>query len=61
MTTTQGVATALGYCEDCHVGSIVPDNPPVGVNEGVRGCALDQNNAEALWKKKSEELVGESF
>jgi NAD(P)-dependent dehydrogenase (short-subunit alcohol dehydrogenase family) len=48
------------YCEDCHVGAIVPDNLPVGINEGVRGYALDPNNAEALWKK-SEELVGESF
>jgi len=28
--------------------------------EGVRGYALDPNNAEALWRK-SEELVGESF
>jgi NAD(P)-dependent dehydrogenase (short-subunit alcohol dehydrogenase family) len=48
------------YCEDCHVGSIAPDNLPVGINEGVRAYALDQENAEALWKK-SEELVGESF
>ncbi|HZW79568.1 MAG TPA: SDR family NAD(P)-dependent oxidoreductase, partial [Candidatus Deferrimicrobiaceae bacterium] len=48
------------YCEDCHVASVVPDNLPVGVNEGVRGYALDPDNAEALWKK-SEELVGESF
>ncbi len=48
------------YCEDCHVGHIVPDDLPVGINEGVRGYALDPNNAEALWKK-SEELVGESF
>jgi hypothetical protein len=28
--------------------------------EGVRGYALDPNNAEALWKK-SEEMVGEKF
>jgi NAD(P)-dependent dehydrogenase (short-subunit alcohol dehydrogenase family) len=48
------------YCEDCHVGQVVPDDLSVGVNEGVRGYALDRNNAEALWKK-SEELVGESF
>lgn len=49
------------YCENCHVGHIVPDN--VGINvgsEGVRAYALDPNNAEALWKK-SEELVGERF
>jgi NAD(P)-dependent dehydrogenase (short-subunit alcohol dehydrogenase family) len=48
------------YCEDCHVGRIVPDDLPVGVNESVRGYAVDPNNAEALWKK-SEELIGESF
>jgi hypothetical protein len=29
-------------------------------SEGVRGYALDANNADALWEK-SEELVGESF
>jgi NAD(P)-dependent dehydrogenase (short-subunit alcohol dehydrogenase family) len=72
-TVPQGAATSVWaavvapadeiggrYCEDCHVASIVPDNLPVGVNEGVRGYALDVSNAEALWKK-SEELVGESF
>ncbi len=48
------------YCEDCHVGHIVGNDLPVGVNEAVRGYALDPNNAEALWKK-SEEMVGESF
>jgi NAD(P)-dependent dehydrogenase (short-subunit alcohol dehydrogenase family) len=48
------------YCEDCHVGHIVPNDLPVGINESVRGYALDPNNAEALWKK-SEEMVGESF
>jgi NAD(P)-dependent dehydrogenase (short-subunit alcohol dehydrogenase family) len=49
------------YCEDCHVGSIVPDDISISaVTEGVLGYALDANNAEALWKK-SEELVGESF
>jgi NAD(P)-dependent dehydrogenase (short-subunit alcohol dehydrogenase family) len=49
------------YCENCHVGQIVPDNVTIsGVSEGVRGYALDPDNAEALWKK-SEELVGESF
>ena len=48
------------YCEDCHVGHIVPDDLPVGINESVRRYALDPNNAEALWKK-SEEMVGESF
>src|SRR5271170_4021209 len=49
------------YCENCHVGEIVADSVTIsGVSEGVRGYALDANNAEALWKK-SEELVGESF
>ncbi|PWT82511.1 MAG: shikimate dehydrogenase [Acidobacteria bacterium] len=49
------------YCENCHVGHIVPDDVTLNVgSEGVRGYALDPKNAEALWKK-SEELVGESF
>jgi len=49
------------YCENCHVGEIVPEGTPItAVSEGVRGYALDPKNAEKLWKK-SEELVGESF
>ena len=49
------------YCENCHVGHVVPDDVTLNVgSEGVRGYALDPDNAEALWKK-SEELVGESF
>jgi len=48
------------YCEDCHLSPIVPDDLPVGINESVRGYAVDPNNAEALWKK-SEEMVEESF
>jgi NAD(P)-dependent dehydrogenase (short-subunit alcohol dehydrogenase family) len=49
------------YCENCHVGSIVPDHVTISaISEGVRGYALDPNTAEALWKK-SEELVRESF
>lgn len=49
------------YCENCHVGQIVPDHVTItAISEGVRGYALDPNTAEALWKK-SEELVGESF
>jgi NAD(P)-dependent dehydrogenase (short-subunit alcohol dehydrogenase family) len=49
------------YCEDCHVGSIVPEEVPANaVTEGVRTYAVDTKTAEALWKK-SEELVGESF
>jgi len=42
------------YCEDCHVGRVVPDV----VSEGVRSYALDPKNAKALWTK-SEEMVGE--
>lgn len=49
------------YCENCHVGKIVPDNVAITViSEGVRGYALDPNTAEALWKK-SEEMVEERF
>jgi NAD(P)-dependent dehydrogenase (short-subunit alcohol dehydrogenase family) len=49
------------YCENCHVGEVVPGDVPISpVSEGVRGYALDPNTAEALWKK-SEELVGESY
>jgi NAD(P)-dependent dehydrogenase (short-subunit alcohol dehydrogenase family) len=49
------------YCENCHVGKIVPDSAAMSaISEGVRGYALDPNAAEALWKK-SEELVGETF
>jgi NAD(P)-dependent dehydrogenase (short-subunit alcohol dehydrogenase family) len=49
------------YCENCHVGNLVPDDVTISaISEGVRGYALDSNTAEALWKK-SEELVGESF
>jgi NAD(P)-dependent dehydrogenase (short-subunit alcohol dehydrogenase family) len=49
------------YCENCHVGQIVPDHVTISaISEGVRGYALDTSTAEALWEK-SEELVGESF
>jgi NAD(P)-dependent dehydrogenase (short-subunit alcohol dehydrogenase family) len=49
------------YCENCHVGAIVPDDVVISaISEGVRGYALDPQNAEALWKK-SEEMAGESF
>jgi len=44
-----------------HVGQIVADNVTISaISEGVRGYALDSNNAEALWKK-SEAMVGENF
>ncbi|HTG53143.1 MAG TPA: SDR family NAD(P)-dependent oxidoreductase [Candidatus Tectomicrobia bacterium] len=49
------------YCENCHVGNIVPDNATINaMSEGVRAYALDPKTAEALWNK-SEELVRESF
>ena len=49
------------YCENCQVGNIVPEDVALTVvSEGVRAYAVDQANAEALWKK-SEEMVGESF
>jgi NAD(P)-dependent dehydrogenase (short-subunit alcohol dehydrogenase family) len=56
-------ADAIGgrYCENCHVGNIVPDDVTISpISEGVRGYALDPATADALWQK-SEELVGESF
>ena len=73
-TVPQGAATSVWaavvapadeigsrYCENCHVGQIVPDHVTItAISEGVRGYALDSENAEALWKK-SEEMVGESF
>jgi NAD(P)-dependent dehydrogenase (short-subunit alcohol dehydrogenase family) len=73
-TVPQGAATSVWagvvaapdeigarYCENCHVGTIVPDDAAISaISEGVRGYALDPANAEALWRK-SEELVGESF
>jgi NAD(P)-dependent dehydrogenase (short-subunit alcohol dehydrogenase family) len=73
-TVPQGAATSVWaavvaaadqiggkYCENCHVGEVVADSAAIsGVSEGVRGYALDPNNAEALWKK-SEEMVGETF
>jgi NAD(P)-dependent dehydrogenase (short-subunit alcohol dehydrogenase family) len=49
------------YCENCHVGKIVPDSATItAISEGVRAYALDAKNAESLWRR-SEELVGESF
>lgn len=45
------------YCEDCHVAEIVEGDD---IRGGVRGYAIDPDNARALWEK-SEEMVGESF
>src|SRR5246500_240087 len=58
-----GSADEIGgrYCENCHVGKTVPDDVTITAwSEGVRGYALDEKSAEALWKK-SEEMVGERF
>jgi NAD(P)-dependent dehydrogenase (short-subunit alcohol dehydrogenase family) len=73
-TVPQGAATSIWaavvapanevgahYCEDCHVAEQVPASVELSVaRDGVRGYALDEANAEALWKK-SEELVNERF
>jgi NAD(P)-dependent dehydrogenase (short-subunit alcohol dehydrogenase family) len=49
------------YCENCHVGRVVPSDATITVtSEGVRDYALDPHTADALWRK-SEELVRESF
>ena len=49
------------YCENCHVGVLVPDDRKISaIGEGVRGYALDGERAKALWAK-SEEWVGERF
>src|SRR5207245_2917989 len=43
------------YCENCHVGKTVPEDASItAVSEGVRGYALDANNAHALWKRSEE-------
>ena len=57
-----GPAEEVGgrYCENCHVSDVVADASLGMLDEGVRGYALDPQNAAALWKK-SEELVGEAF
>jgi NAD(P)-dependent dehydrogenase (short-subunit alcohol dehydrogenase family) len=49
------------YCEDCHVGELVPADSEINVSSGgVRAYALDPERAKALWKK-SEEMVGQTF
>jgi len=43
------------------VAELIPaDSQVSAISRGVRGYALDPENAKALWKK-SEELVGEAF
>jgi NAD(P)-dependent dehydrogenase (short-subunit alcohol dehydrogenase family) len=49
------------YCEDCQVGELVPAGSRLSpVSRGVRGYALDSENAKSLWKK-SEDMVEETF
>jgi NAD(P)-dependent dehydrogenase (short-subunit alcohol dehydrogenase family) len=73
-TVPQGAATSVWaavvagaeevggrYCENCHVSEVVADDAMLGMlDEGVRGYALDPQNAVALWKR-SEEMIGEVF
>jgi NAD(P)-dependent dehydrogenase (short-subunit alcohol dehydrogenase family) len=73
-TVPQGAATSIWaavvasaeevggrYCENCHVSEVVADDTRLGLlDEGVRGYAVDPQNAVALWER-SEELVGETF
>ena len=72
-TIAQGAATSLWaetapgdeiggqYCENCHVGQIIPDDQVLtAASEGVRAYALDPERAKALWMR-SEEWVGERF
>jgi len=69
-TVPQGAATSVWaavvapadeigsrYCENCHVGQIVPDHVTItAISEGVRGYAFDAENAEALWKKSKRKI-----
>jgi NAD(P)-dependent dehydrogenase (short-subunit alcohol dehydrogenase family) len=73
-TVPQGAATSVWaavvaaaeevggrYCENCHASEVVADDAPLGMlDEGVRGYALDPQNAVALWKR-SQEMIGEAF
>jgi NAD(P)-dependent dehydrogenase (short-subunit alcohol dehydrogenase family) len=54
-----GAADEVGgkYCEDCHVAVVENDRSK---RHGVRGYAVDPDNARALWAK-SEDMVGERF
>jgi NAD(P)-dependent dehydrogenase (short-subunit alcohol dehydrogenase family) len=73
-TVPQGAATSVWaavvaaaeevggrYCENCHASEVVADDAPLGMLDGgVRGYALDPQNAVALWKR-SQEMIGEAF
>jgi NAD(P)-dependent dehydrogenase (short-subunit alcohol dehydrogenase family) len=73
-STPQGAATSVWaglvasadevegkYCEDCQIGELIPpDSQLSAISRGVRGYALDPENAKSFWGK-SEEMVGETF
>jgi len=43
------------YCENCHVGNIVPDDVSISIiSEGVRAYALDPKTAEALSGRRAK-------
>jgi NAD(P)-dependent dehydrogenase (short-subunit alcohol dehydrogenase family) len=48
------------YCENCHVATVLTEQPHSRLSEGVRSYALDSERAKALWAK-SEAMVGERF
>lgn len=48
------------YCEDCHVAELNDHGPSATLSGGVRGYALDAENAKKLWAL-SEKMVVETF
>ena len=49
------------YCEDCQIGELIPpDSQLSAISRGMRGYALDPENAKAF-RRKSEKMVGETF
>ena len=41
------------YCENCHVGQLVPDDVPINaISEGVRGYALDAKQCRGALEEK---------
>ena len=49
MATVFGETSGGRYCENFHIGPIVPDDKSISVNSaGVRAYALDRKSADAL-------------
>ena len=51
------------YCENCHVGVVVPDDQKAISAQSAKECVvtqLDPERAKALWTR-SEQMVGEHF